>query len=143
MAMNIADTGIKTVKVNRADLLKKLQENLETHKELYAEAVRGYEDAKVTRLRELQSAVNAALTSNTEPNRQRVHEAYGELSGLSRPQDHSESYLLAIDMMTWETKEQVELSINDFQCYVRDKWNWKHEFRNSVSNYAAAHIHRA
>lgn len=140
--MNPAETGIKTVEVSRQELLAKLRENLGTHKELFAESVKGYEDAKLARLRDIQTAANAAVTRNTEGTRKLVHEAYSAYTLLQRPQDHSESYELAIEIMTWEKKDKVELSINDFQSYVRDKWNWKGQFRDSVVNFAAAHTHR-
>lgn len=136
MAMSLADTGIKTVEVSRTELLAKLQDNLTSHKALYEDALRGYHDAKVANLKKLNVATNKAVADNSEENRKAVHEAYHEFSTLERPQDHSDSYLLAIDMMTWEKKDKVELSISDFQCYVRDNWNWKASFHNSVSNYS-------
>lgn len=142
MGFNAAETSIDKVKVDRQELLAKLKANLTTHKELYLEAVRGYEDAKVALLRELQGAVNKAVSNNTEDHRRGVHVAYEKFSNLQRPQDHSESYELAIEIMVWEKKDHVELSINDFQCYIRDKWNWKVNFANSVKNYASAHSHR-
>ena len=36
--------------------------------------------------------------------------------------------------------ERLKLSINAFQCYVRDRWKWKEQFHNSVLNYAS-HSH--
>lgn len=142
MGFNTAETSIEKVNVDRQELLSKLQANLKTHRELFAESCRGYEDTKVSRLRALQAATNTAVSNNTEVNRKAVHEAYNAFSQLQRPVDHSESYELAIEIMKWEKKDNVDLSINDFQCYVRDKWNWKEQFRNSVLNYAAAHTHR-
>lgn len=142
MAFNKGDTNIKTVTVKRDKLLATLKENLATHKELYEEALKGYKDAKVTKMIALHGAAEAAVNSNTEENRRAVHVAYNAYNTLARPQDHSESYELAIEIMTWEIEDNIELSINDFQCYVRDKWNWKDSFRGSVMAYANDHSHR-
>jgi hypothetical protein len=137
-----SDTGIKTVTVLRKDLLTTLRENLKTHKEVYEEAMKGYQDAKITKMSNLATATSQAMRENTQANRKAVHEAYNFYSNLSLPQDNSESYELAIEIMKWETEEKIELNINDFQCYVRDRWNWKAAFRGSVNAYANNHSHR-
>lgn len=137
-----SDTGIKTVTVLRKDLLNTLQENLTLHKELFAESMKGYKDAKISRMNDLSLAASQATRENTQPNRKAVHEAYNAYAHLSVPQDHSESYELAIEIMKWETEEKIELNINDFQCYVRDRWDWKNSFVGSVNAYANDHSHR-
>jgi hypothetical protein len=38
--------------------------------------------------------------------------------------------------MEWEERDTVELSVNDFECYVRDNWSWQRSFKMSVSNYS-------
>lgn len=136
MAMNRADTSIKEVKVNREKLLETLKRNLETHKAAYQDALEGYYQEKDRKLAALHSATTEANANSTEDTRRVVHKAYQAFSGLPKPSDHSESYELAIEIMQWETETEVTLSINDFQCYVRDKWNWKDQFRASVLNYA-------
>ena len=141
MAMR-SDTGIKTVTVLRKDLLITLEKNLTTHKEVFEEAMKGYEDAKITKMANLSTAASQATRENTQANRKAVHDAYSSYSHLSRPQDNSESYELAIEIMKWETEEKIELNINDFQCYVRDRWNWKDAFKGIVSAYANDHSHR-
>ncbi|MGD9726573.1 MAG: hypothetical protein AB7V39_09270, partial [Nitrospiraceae bacterium] len=95
---------------------------------------------KAKKLATLADVTAKASADNTEANRRLVHEAYNSFARLDKPQDYSESYELAIEIMTWERETEVKLSINDFQCYVRDKWNWKDQFRNSVLNYAS-HSH--
>lgn len=140
MAMTKAETSIKEVKVNRKKLLTTLKENLTKHKAAYEDALAGYHAEKEKKLEALCAATNAAVSDNTETNRKTVHDAYRAFAHLERPSDHSESYELAIEIMQWEEETEVKLSINDFQCYVRDKWNWKDQFRNSVLNYAS-HSH--
>lgn len=134
--MNRADTNIKEVKVNRKKLLETLQTNLTSHKAAFEDALAGYYEQKNQKLAALAKATAAADANSTDDTRRAVHHAYHEFSSLPKPQDHSESYELAIEIMTWEEENEVKLSINDFQCYVRDKWNWKDQFRASVLNYA-------
>jgi hypothetical protein len=134
--MNKADTSIKEVKVNREKLLATLKENLGTHKADFETAIAGYRQAKDEKLAQLAVATRVANENSTSETRKAVHEAYTEFAHMEVPQDHSESYELAIEIMSWETETEVKLSINDFQCYVRDKWNWKDRFRASVANYA-------
>jgi hypothetical protein len=141
MAMR-SDTGIETVTVLRKDLRNTLKDNLKTHKEVFAEAMKGYEDAKVSKMLALSGATSQATRENIQSNRKAVHAAYQAYSNLAKPVDNSESYELAIEIMKWETEEKIELNINDFQCYVRDRWNWKAAFKGSVSAYANDHSHR-
>jgi hypothetical protein len=136
VVMNRANTSIESVNVKREKLLAALRSNLEKHKADYATAMEGYGEAKAQKLAALADAANAAVKDNCEENREVVHEAYRGFNNLIRPCDHSESYELAIEIMEWETEDEIELSINDFQCYVRDKWDWKEAFVGSVVTYA-------
>ena len=135
--MNKADTSIKEVKVSRNKLLTTLKQNLSRHRSDFETAVAGYQQARQERLALLAAEALAAAENPTEATRKTVHEAYREFAHLESPSDHSESYELAIEIMSWECEDEVTLSINDFQCYVRDRWTWREQFRNSVLNYAS------
>jgi len=132
----------RKINVDRQELLVKLKQNLELHKELYAEAVKGYEAEKTVKLRTLAGVTEQAAKHPTEENRKQVHVAYRSFSSLERPTDNSESFLVAIDVFTWEKDEIVELPLDEFQCYVRNEWDWIGQFRGSVAAYAGDHSHR-
>jgi hypothetical protein len=58
-------------------------------------------------------------------------------SRLERPVNNSDSYEQAIKLMEWETRDKIELSINDFECYVQDNWNWSRSFKTAHANYSS------
>ena len=37
--------------------------------------------------------------------------------------------------MEWETRDELELSVNDFECYVCDNWDWSDTFRRNLRQY--------
>lgn len=142
MAGNFNDTAVKTVNVEVRRLAKTLTENLETHQREYAEARRGFESTRTDLIRKIQVAASTAAGADTEPNRKALHEAYNAFSHLEKPVDHSNEYKQAIRIMEWETREKIDLSINDFECYVEDNWNWKNQFKNSHTNYTVGAARR-
>ena len=138
MVSNYKETAVKTVNVDVGRLKVTLQKNLETHKKEYKEAMEGYRDARQNAIQRVAEAATAAVANNTQETRKALHEAYSAFSRLERPQDHSSSYEQAIALMDWETNKTIELSINDFECYVRDSWDWQRSFKNIYANYSAS-----
>ena len=138
MASNLKETAVKTVIVMRARLAETLQKNLATHKKEYAEAMDGYRAQRLELLQGVRDAASTACESNTKDNRQELEDAYYAYSRLDIPKNHAHSYEQAIALMEWETRDEIELSINDFECYVQDNWNWKRAFKASHANYSAS-----
>jgi hypothetical protein len=136
MASNYRETAVKTVEVEKKRLADALSKNLETHKSEYVEARAGYEKARIQAYRELAEAAALAAEEDSGKTRKKAEKAWNKLRNLDVPQDHAESYEQAIALMEWETRDVVELSINDFECYVRDNWDWQHSFKASVANYS-------
>jgi hypothetical protein len=136
MASNFRETAVKTVVVDRSRLASTLANNLETHQREYLEARSGYESKRLELIRKLSDVSLAAYKNNTEATRKAVHEAYNEFAQLEKPVDHSDEYKQAIRLMEWETRDKIELSINDFECYVEDNWQWKHQFKAAHANYS-------
>jgi hypothetical protein len=137
MASNFQETAVKTVQVDRGRLATTLRENLSTHRREFLEARTGYDAKRLELIRTLaEHALHASKLGNqTDEARKAVHESYSEFRDLEKPQDHSNEYEQAIKLMEWETRDTVELSINDFESYVRDNWNWKNSFKLAHSNY--------
>lgn len=138
MASNFQETAVKTVIVERKRLASTLASNLETHQREFAEARRGYESTRIDLIRKLKDVAVVASSADTESNRKALHEAYGAFSNLEKPVDHSNEYKQAIQVMEWETRDKVELSINDFECYVQDSWNWKRQFKMVHDSYSVS-----
>lgn len=126
---------MQTVKVEVSRLKDTLSKNLETHRAEYKEARAGFEDARRQAIAKLGEV--AASCMDTKEGRQAVHDAYEELTELDKPTDHSKSYEQAIALMEWETRGVIDLSVTDFERYVRDNWSWTASFKNSASNYSS------
>ena len=129
-------TNVKTVQVEKTRLLTTLHHNLSKHRSEYLTAVEGYHEKVDVLIRKLAETAMQATPDRRGPGLDAIHEVHSDLVNLDRPANHSDSYEQAIALMEWETRENVELSINDFECYVRDNWTWMTSFKNSVSNYS-------
>lgn len=44
--------------------------------------------------------------------------------GLAPPINHADDYDRAMDMLSWEVGETLELTEAEFQNYVLDQWGW-------------------
>lgn len=137
MASNLKETAVKTVIVERKRLQATLSENLEIHKKEFAEAMGGFESARLDLVFKIKEQATLAAEANNSANRKKIHEAYSEFSLLERPVDNSNSYVQAIALMEWETRDKIELSINDFEAYVQDNWTWSKSFKHAHSNYSS------
>jgi len=128
-------TAVKTIQVERARLARVLNQNLETHRSEYAEAMEGYASARHDAMLKIQAAADAAVSDPSKATYKAFREANRAFTLLKEPRDHSESYVQAIALMEWETRDVIELSINDFECYVQDNWEWSYNFKNVSSMY--------
>ena len=53
-----------------------------------------------------------------------------------QPEDHTDDYSRVIEMLAMTTAEDIELSQDEFEKYVRDKWEWSAHAYASNSMYA-------
>lgn len=138
--MHASDSAVKTILIERSRLQATLTANLEIHKREYAEAKAGYEEKRLELIRALaEHALHCSKKeNNTEKSRKAVHVAYEAFSRLEKPQDHSNDYEQAIALMEWETRDKVEISISDFERFVRDNWTWRAQFKLAHSNYTVS-----
>lgn len=137
MAANFKETAVKTVNVEVKRLQEKLSSNLDIHKKEFEEAIAGFREKRLELCRSLRDVTQAAVEKNTTETREDVVDAFYKFNRLERPQDHSNSYEQAIALMEWETKAVIELSINDFECYVGNNWTWQASFKTAHKNYSS------
>lgn len=135
-AFDYEHTAMKTVVVDKESLALCLATNLEKHKKEYVEARMGYEDAQRQALAKLSKRAAFAATSGSAEGRNSVKEAWDKYRKLDVPQNHTDVYEQAIMLMEWEKRDEVELSINDFECYVRDNFEWSRNFRSMHKAYS-------
>ena len=54
---------------------------------------------------------------------------------LPVPRNYSEAYDAAIDLAEWDVNDTLVLTYAEFQCFVRDEWDWTEEFVGNTCMY--------
>ena len=112
---------MNTVKVNKFELLNKLNDNLAKHKEEYEEMMLNY---KLQSIAALQVSLNNFTTD------------IFEFAVIPRkPTEHIKDYQRAIQMLQMSVEDIIELTEREFSELVMDEWQWKHEFEMTKTLY--------
>jgi hypothetical protein len=114
---------MQSVVVDKMKLIETLRTNLATHREQFEEALSGY---RVRCIELLEEHIERIRRGKVE----RV------MVSLPMPEDHTDDYERAISTLEWTLLDTVELSIAEFDQYVRDNWRWKGEFTATSTMYA-------
>jgi RNA-splicing ligase RtcB len=109
---------MRSVKVDKDKLLGTLRTNAETHKQDFEIAFAAFQEKVIEN-------VEARLASWKAGN-EVTQEALW--INMEVPEDHSEDYERAIEMLAWEVGDEVVLQEQEFREYVQDKWTWKGKF---------------
>ncbi len=110
------------VTVRKTWLLTKLEGNRTKHRAIVDRALDGFRDEV---LEELERRARV-IRSGGKPN--------GTFS-IREPEDHTPDYDLAIQMLSADMEDTVNLGAQQFDQYVRDEWGWKASFTASTSKY--------
>lgn len=131
--------AMRSVKVDRDDLLKRLRENLDRHMADYREAVDDYRKAAVAALAAKRAEFEAAFEklvarfgSGESPS---LGLGVSTSFDLSPPESHEKDYRQIIEMVAMSVDPVIELESDEFQCYVMDDWAWKAKFVATNSLY--------
>ncbi len=116
---------MKSVKINKQELLKTLHENLVKHRVDVKAAFEGYN-------RESQKALKKNLKALKNNSKHIVN--FSEIP----PESHAEDYERAIAMLSMSVDEEIVLDMDDFRNFVEDNWNWKRAWIMTNSKYFAA-----
>jgi hypothetical protein len=138
--MNSSDTNIKIVKVPVKRLKITLESNKEKHHNDYVEAMTGYKEALIEQYNLRIKLLRKELRKIKNINPLKLHDMEIDSQikySLETPEDHTSSYELAMDVADWTSEEELELSMRDFNSYVRDEWDWTNRFKISHSNYSS------
>lgn len=116
---------MKTVKLNKAELLDIVRANKEKHIAEYAESVDDYKAAAVKLAKDnLKLANTGAL------------DRIGAMNSMpSAPVSYEDSYSRAIRMLELSVDDVIELEEQIFNQLVLDEWTWKRQFVASASLY--------
>jgi len=115
--------GLKTVLVDKEQLIITVRENRDEHRARFDEAMVGYKAKAIELLNEHIERIKA-----NAPEMVSVH--------LPMPSDHSDEYDRVIQMLIWSQDDQLELSDIEFSEYVMDEWGWKQEWTASNAMYS-------
>lgn len=119
---------MKTVKVNKAVLLERVEANRKQHEADYIEA---FETWKIARRRELSKWLEDHQAGKDVPNH----------TTLVKPTEHLDDYDRAVDMIRMSVDDTIDIDEDSFSKYVRDEWDWKQNFsalntfyKNAIDN---------
>ena len=120
---------MKTITVNKTQLLKTLRENREKHLEILKETKENYWKTIEADLKNQLKKVSKKVEQNSPM------KSFNFFRSI--PVDFCKEYDKAISMLEWNVEEEVELDQIEFERYVRDNWDWKKQFLASNSSYSA------
>jgi len=114
---------MKTVNVEKKELLSVLKANKIQHIEDFKEVIEEYKLQIVEKAEELLEKAKAyPLTTRL-------------YSNLSKPENHESDYTEAIAMLEMSTDETIVLDQREFKTYVLDEWSWANDFAMSKTAY--------
>lgn len=112
------------IRAKKDEILARLRANRETHAAIVAESRKGYVERARESLRErldqLESGKIVSLAFNLEP-----------------PQDHSDVYNTAIQMLELAQDEMIEMDSVQVRTLVMDQWDWSQKFLAVNAQYSA------
>src|SRR5271157_3200498 len=113
--MHFNNPKFDKIKMTRTKLVAKLKENKTKHKAEFDEALRGYQKAFLDRAEALVEIVATAIKAEERC-------VFSEDFGLEKPVNYAKDYDMAIEMLENHEAETVELSLQEFNAFVRDEW---------------------
>lgn len=121
---------MRSVTVNKVDLRSTLIQNKDDHEADFAITFDKYKSALIERLYELADDVRDLKPGETA--------VWHDLLNLPAPENHAEDYQRAIEMLEWETGDEVVLDEREFKQFVQDDWLWKHQVQTANMLYAGS-----
>ena len=115
---------MELITVVKADLLDTLRSNRDEHRSMFIKAQEKYREAMIE---ELDRALQEAREGG------RIQRAFA----LPIPEDHTDDFDTAIEMLEWDQGKTVELSQRDFLTYVKNDWGWQASFAATTQSYLA------
>src|SRR4051812_16946540 len=100
---------MQEITVDKAELVAKLQANRDEHRSMFIKAQEIYREKMIA---ELDRALHEARQGD------KIRRAFS----LPVPEDHTDEFDTAIEMLQWETAGEVLLSQSDFMRYVQNRW---------------------
>jgi hypothetical protein len=118
-----SDTGEARWEFKVKDLVTKLRSNRTLHVHEFKEAWTGY-------MKALEDKLSGALEEVKSGKDVDLYELR-----LDKPHSHEKDYSRVIEVLEMTSADTVKLTLNEFDKYVRDNWEWTESFKMSSSAY--------
>lgn len=115
---------MQNITVDKADLIAKITANRDEHKALYDEAVIVYRQRAIS---EIEKVLAEAKRGD------KIRHAFA----MPVPEEHTEDFDRALEMLEWDQGDTVELSEYEFQNLVQNEWGWAKNFASNTTSYTA------
>lgn len=117
-------------KIKRETLLDVIRKNRENHKSIVMEALEGYRKDVIAELeRELEAA--------------KAGKRLRRFMQFDQPVDQTREYDRAIRSLEMDIRDEIELTEQEFACYVMDQWQWRQAFVVGNAKYSATAMRTA
>jgi len=146
--------------IEKAKLLEKLKENRNDHESLYQAACSGYWleskkviDEKVVEFKkalgktekDFNTSVDELRLAVEAKNENDLHNfagffAFNSQWPLTYPTNQLDDYDRVIDLLSFSVADKVKLTLKEFNCYVRNQWDWNEQFTATNQLYANAYV---
>lgn len=110
------------VKVNKAELLEKMNANRDGHADVFLKATVKYRERMQAHLETMLDDV-------------KHHRPVSHRIDMPVPEDHTHDYDRVIAMLEMSIEDVITLSEQDFNCYVMDQWAWTASFTGNTTSY--------
>lgn len=142
--------SLQKIKVSKSELLDIVKDNKKKHDEIYEAAEAGY---WLEAEENLKKQLKEQLTNFKKNYQKQVKDFKKQISKELKmveqkkkdgytymrkpfPENHSDDYQGTIKRLELSVEPHIELENNEFDCYVRNKWQWRTSFLNTNSYYA-------
>ena len=106
---------MKSVYVQKMDLLETLNKNLELHKKIYNKSISEFKK-------------NYISTLDRYIKKAKEDSEFEMCLNLNKPENHERDYKDAITMVEMSCRNEIELNQNEFNTYVLNRWHWISRF---------------
>lgn len=142
--------SLQKIKVSKTELLGIVKDNKKKHDEIYEAAEAGYwleaEDFLKKHQKDMLSTLKKNYKSQVKALRKQVATELKMVEEKKKtgylymkkpfPENHTDDYEGTIKRLELSIDDKIELENNEFDCYVRNKWEWRQSFLNTNSYYA-------
>lgn len=129
------NNGITTI--NRAELINYIEDNRKKHEKEYKDAMIEYRTAVTEKLKDNVEGLKALLTGECNDATKAMVLNQNIWSDIEAPEHHAEDFERALQMLRLNPNDVIELSFEQFDQYVNNKWRWQARFgRAATSNRA-------